>query len=196
MTEDELLVAQLAATSQGFMNHLTRGAKDGDFNANRTDWRRFLQQGGRPNPQQYPQNYPPQHNQYPQNYPQDRPIPPIAGDYGDIPSEVPSQINQIPMPRDAQGNMIIPPELAHLAQPQQQNNGLQVGGFDIPNYGGGTHAGGNASESKVDTLIKEVKLLKRAINTLTNLVKKSILDNVEPKDNSNPQPETVSEIKD
>lgn len=190
MSEDELLIAQLAITSNGYMNN--KGFQESSMNENRVDWRRFIQPGQRP-PMMPNQNYyqPPYHMGHPQQpqYPRNNGIP-MEGDYGNVPSEVTAQISQLPMPRDEKGNLIIPPELQHLINPNvapPQNIGLQVAGFDVPKFGVATS--GVISEDKADLIMKEIKLLKRAINTLTNLVKKSILieSNLdEPKDISQP----------
>lgn len=193
---DEETIAILAAGAQREMNGLFSGSQDArNMNQNRTDWRRILgqrmQQRGNPNmPQQpfQPQFFPPNPN-YPQ--PQQRnAFPPIddgMNQYGDtsIPQEVPANIRQIPLPplpKDENGNPIIPPELKEMyGMAQQQNNpnlGLDIGGFNVPQYNQNNPPQVSAAvnikiEEKYDNIIKEIKLLKRAINTLTNLLKKS-----------------------
>lgn len=164
MTEEEFLAAQLAGQTNAYMRNILKGGNGDVHNIvgqhNRTDWRQIVanNRGQRP---QFREEYQPNMHH-----------PAAAGDYGDVPTEVQSNFGQIPMPRDNKGNMIIPPELQNGQQPTV--GGLQIGGFQVPSYGG--NAGAPKSE-QFDQIIKEIKLLKRSISALTNLVKKSILAN-------------------
>jgi hypothetical protein len=115
-------------------------------------------------PQHHPQFRPPQQHQLPQ---QDYQVPQIP-DY--LPTDVPS--NLVEMPRDAKGNVIIPPEYRHLIPNQSQSNQPQPAtpvnysnaSFDMPNYSAAI-----PDESKFDIIIKEIKSLKKAINKLIKL---------------------------
>lgn len=186
---DEELIAMVAAQSQGHMNRLLQGSNDRRaMNENRTDWRRFLGSGGQRPPQQRNPNQQHYGHPPPNNHPQQQQFGPMDDDYrnfGDIsiPSEVPSNIHQLPLPplpKDEHGNPIIPAELQQYFQNNQQQPiqqaGLNVGGFEIPQYGNPASSSSSLKmDEKYDNIIKEIKLLKRAVSTLTNLLKKSIL---------------------
>jgi hypothetical protein len=165
MTEEEFLAAQIAGMTNSYMKNIMKGGTGDVHNIvghhNRTDWRQLVANGQR-RPQGQGQYQPDMHH------------PAAAGDYGDVPTEVSSQYGQIPLPRDAQGNVIVPPELRdpNMLPP---SDGLNIGGFNVPSYG--VKAAAVPNTEQYDTIIKEIKLLKRAVSTLTNLVKKSILAN-------------------
>ena len=155
------------------------------------DWRTMVQ---RPQPgQQYPQQpgYPPQMG-YPapqgpqgtQSYTYGHNLPEV------MQTHQPNLLQQ-PIGRDAQGNIIYgnPDEgLAPIpGAPQPYQPALQTSGFQLPNFGANAQGFPTApvagEESKIDSVYKELKSLKKAINKLIRIVesgKVSITTNPEP----------------
>lgn len=186
MTEEEFLAAQLAGQTNAYMKNILRGGSGDVHNIvghhNRTDWRQIVANNRGQRPQYNRDDYQP--NMY---------HPAAAGDYGDVPTEVQSNFGQIPMPRDDKGNLIVPPELrqANMLPP---SDGLNIGSFQVPSYGNTQSA---PKSEQYDNIIKEIKLLKRSVSALTNLVKKLIVaTNPEILESSSTSKEKEKEEKD
>jgi hypothetical protein len=121
----------------------------------------------------HPQNQPPQFNHnHPNgfdpnvNFPSSNPNQYPSHDPYVIPSEVSSvPTSYVPLPRDAQGNEIIPPEYRHIVSqptaPTQES--FKPNGFNMPDFSPVAH---NIPNDQFDIIIKEIKSLKKAVNKL------------------------------
>lgn len=190
---DEELAAMLAIDAQAFIQNKTRGIQDGyKLNQNRVDWRNVLHNNqNRNNMNGYRNNQPPPPipPQFQEQYNNFQPLTQPPPGYGEMPDVIPGNIPVAAMqklmdtlPKDSNGNPILPEE--YRTQPvQQESSGLNTSGFQIPNYGNSSQKSLESSETsdKIDNVIAELKLLKRAVNSLTNLLKKSgILEQHKP----------------
>jgi hypothetical protein len=210
MSNDNDDVAMLAAvTGKGLKNlfgQSSRSELGGMLPTKVADWRQFTGPNNRPQqgyPQQgYPQGYPqpgyPQQGQYPQ---QQGPQGPQSYTYGhNLPDVMQANVPAllpVPIGRDANGNIIMgdpslamaPPAPAAPYQPA-----LQTGGFQLPtSFGGFPDPKGAApapEEDKLDLLLKEFKVLKRAINKLIRTVESG---KVTTTNNTDPEIETTPE---
>jgi DNA-directed RNA polymerase subunit L len=125
----------------------------------------------------HPQNQQPQYQHHaPNGFDPNINFPGANNHPSQDPYSIPSEVSMtpttyVPLPRDAQGNEIIPPEYRHIVpqgqQPAQQvtftQEGFKPNGFNMPDY---STAPPSASEDQFDIIIKEIKSLKKAVNKL------------------------------
>jgi len=206
---DEEDIAILAGMNGQFLRQTIgrdRGAGPLITGTVRLDPRKFLNGGGYP--QQPPQGYP-QHPQYhPQGYPppyqhnpyQQQP-PPQQGQYDmytppdTLPGTIPSLLQ---LPTNDKGEVVIADEYkAKLDQIAQAHSNVPTSGsgFNIDNTQSFNVPGFDPTKvstftEQFDEVKKELKLLRRAVNTLTNLLRKTILVEDQP----TPPPTNTNEI--
>lgn len=165
MDEDTLLVATLAATSDKFIKDKWGGSRDiGNIYRNRTDPRRFL---GKDQNQQLP---PPQQQNIPQQIP-------VQENFDNLAVPTPRLLE---LPKNANGQVIVPPELIPNPTPIQQPQGLQTSGFQIPDYSKKEQSDINA---KLDNIIEELKIVKKTNAKLLRIIQNlnQIVSNLVPK---------------
>lgn len=152
MDEDTLLAATLAATSDKFIKDKWGGSRDlNNIYRNRTDPRKFLskdQQHQLPPPQQ-------------QNILQQIPM---QENFDNLAVSTPRLLE---LPKNANGQVIVPPELIPNQTPVQQPQGLQTSGFQIPDYNKKEQS---AINDKLDSMIEELKVIKKTNAKLLRII--------------------------
>lgn len=170
--QDDLDVAVLAAQTNGSMNQIYKGQPP---RGTRLDVRQFVHPEQHQRFQQPPQqnfNYPPQ-----QNY---GGMPSNNG--YDVPESIPmQQIQAIPMViRGRDGQLIDLNQVISGEQPSQPINNSNVEsfqGFQMPNYGNDNSKGKTKTnqEHPFETILKEIKSLKKSVNKLIREIESSKL---------------------
>ncbi len=175
--QDDLDVAILAAQTNGAMNQIYKGQPP---RGTRLDVRQYVHPNQHPNFQHNPQPtqyHPPQQN-YGGAYSND-----AVDEYG-LPKSIPVQpIQAIPMVirgRDGQLidlNQVISHDPAHIPPPHSNVESFQ--GFQMPNYGddGSRNTKGKqkTTEHPFETILKEIKSLKKSVNKLIRELESSRL---------------------
>jgi hypothetical protein len=170
---DDLDVAILAAQTNGAMNQIYKGQPP---RGTRLDVRQYVH----PSQQQRFQPSPPQ----PFNYPQQQNYGGHTTDvdeYG-LPRSIPASNVQLPMVmRDRDGRLIDLNQVISGEQPQQNYNSNveSFQGFQMPNYGEDNSKNSKTKQKQTEhpfeTILKEIKSLKKSVNKLIREIESSKL---------------------
>jgi hypothetical protein len=171
---DDLDVAILAAQTNGAMNQIYKGQPP---RGTRLDVRQYVhpsqqQRFQPPPPQNF--NYPPQQNYGGHNTPD-------VDEYG-LPRSIPASNVQLPMViRGRDGQLIDLNQVISGEQPQQNYNPNveSFQGFQMPSYGEDDSKNSKGKHKQVEhpfeTILKEIKSLKKSVNKLIREIESSKL---------------------